>query len=53
MIVSNLLKIDPPDKIICNNKLRKWATENAYTLIFLSSMFIITWIIQGVLAWVR
>lgn len=36
--------------IFCNSRVKKWAYENAFTLIFLSVMFIITWclIIVGV-----
>lgn len=28
-----------------SDRVRKWAAKNAYTLIFLSSMFVITWIV--------
>ena len=27
------------------SKIQRWAAENAYTLIFLSAMFVVTWII--------
>jgi hypothetical protein len=32
------------------NKIKCWAAKNAYTLIFLSVMFVITWAIQIILA---
>lgn len=32
------------------NRIKCWAAKNAYTLIFLSSLFIITWAIQIILA---
>lgn len=34
-----------PQHIVVKCKLRVWAAENAFTLIFLSSMFFITWVI--------
>lgn len=37
------LKIDPPVIIICHSKLRRWATKNALTLLFLNIYFMITW----------
>lgn len=32
-------------EITCTSRIRKWAYENAFTLIFLTAMFIITWIV--------
>jgi hypothetical protein len=29
--------------ITCRSRLRKWAFDNAYTLMFLSAMFVVTW----------
>jgi len=29
-----------------DSKLRKWASDNAYTLIFLSILFVITWVLD-------
>jgi len=31
--------------ITCRSKVRKWAYENAYTLIFASIYFMVTWVI--------
>jgi hypothetical protein len=31
--------------INCDSKVRKWAYENAYTLTFLSVLFVVTWTI--------
>lgn len=35
-------------KKIPDHRVRKWASRNAYTLIFLSVLFILTWTIQVV-----
>lgn len=35
------------------NKIKCWAAKNAYTLIFLSAMFVITWSIQIFLAVIK
>jgi hypothetical protein len=35
-------------KIKGHNKIKVWAYENAYTLIFLSFMFILTWAIFAI-----
>ena len=36
-------------KIICHSRLRKWAFDNAYTLIFLASLFVVTWVLMLVI----
>lgn len=43
--------LEPVDIIIpCKSKIKKWAFENAYTLIFLAFMFIVTWVIMIIVA---
>jgi hypothetical protein len=32
-------------QIVCRSKIRKWAYDNAPLLIFLTSMFFITWVL--------
>jgi hypothetical protein len=32
-------------QLTCRSKIRKWAFENAYTLIFLSIFYVITWVL--------
>lgn len=39
------LKIDPPVVIICHSELRRWATKNALTLVFLNLYFFLTWVV--------
>lgn len=46
--------IDPPETLFCKSKVKRWAYHNALTLIFLSSMFIITWIVMVVIGlWLK
>lgn len=40
-------------KLHCTSRIRKWAFENAYTLVFLVFMFVITWIIAVVLNYAK
>lgn len=35
----------------CNSRVRKWAYDNAYTLILLAVLFAPTWIALGYLIW--
>jgi hypothetical protein len=37
---------------VIERKLREWARDNAYTLVFLAAMFFVTWLVQVVLAYV-
>jgi len=37
------LRLSSPVTLRCNNKLRKWAYDNAYMLIVMGVMFAITW----------
>lgn len=40
----HLALLDPiEDTIPCKNKLRKWAAENAYTLLLMAILFGFTW----------
>lgn len=42
---------EPIDEHInCRSKFKKWAYDNAYTLIFLSFFFGVTWLIMIVIA---
>ena len=52
--LSSLKRITEPIEIqlFCHSKIRKWAFDNAYTLIFLSSFFIVTWILMVVISFV-
>jgi hypothetical protein len=43
--VTEKVKIDPPVHLECDDRIRKWAWENGYTLIFLSVCFLITWVV--------
>lgn len=36
------------EEILVRSKVKKWAYHNAYTLIFLSVMFVITWVVAVV-----
>lgn len=46
--------IEPCEEaILCPNKIRAWAAQNAYTLTFLSIMFFITWILAVILSVLR
>jgi hypothetical protein len=35
------------ESVLCKNRLRVWAAQNAYTLIFLSVMFFVTWTLMA------
>jgi hypothetical protein len=43
--VTEKVKIDPPVHLECDDRIRKWAWENAYMLVFLSGCFVITWLV--------
>lgn len=40
------LRLDPAVNIPCNNKIKRWAAQNAYTLLFLSTLFMISEIVN-------
>jgi hypothetical protein len=35
--------------LLCQSRIKKWAFDNAYTLIFLAVMFFITWTVEVVI----
>lgn len=41
-----IMKLDPPEEIPVTNRIRRWAARNSYTLLFLSFMFFVTWLIE-------
>lgn len=43
--IAEIAKIDPPESIFCRSRVKRWAYHNAYTLIFLTVMFAISWIV--------
>lgn len=43
-VVRKLL-IDPPVVLLCHSKLRRWAAQNALTLLFVNIYFVITWVV--------
>lgn len=42
--VKQKVKIDPPVNLVCDDRVKKWAWENGYMLLFIFCMFLITWV---------
>jgi hypothetical protein len=47
--VAEKVKLDPPVKLTCDDRIKKWAWENAYMLVTIFILFLATWIYMGVL----
>lgn len=46
-------RIEPIEvTLLCRSRVKKWAYDNAYTLAFLSVMFVVTWIVLVVVEYV-